>query len=97
MRVFVVLGLFFHTKPTLIDFGKRFRNDLFCVEWEVKSKLNQSLNLQFYASFWRTDSLSEPLTLRNIPPGIGFLYIPSTGYLLKHPSEPSAEKSIKSL
>jgi len=33
---------FFHTKP--IDWlGERLRNDLFCVEWDVKPQLSQSL------------------------------------------------------
>jgi len=26
-----------------IDLGKRLRNDLFCVEWNVKPQLNQSV------------------------------------------------------
>jgi len=35
--------IFFHTKPR--DWlGKRLRNDPFCVEWDVKPQLNQSVN-----------------------------------------------------
>jgi len=35
MCAFVVLGLVFHTKPR--DWiGECVRNDLFCVEWDVK-------------------------------------------------------------
>jgi len=35
--------LFFHTKPR--DWlGERLRNDIFCVEWDVKPSLTQSIN-----------------------------------------------------
>ena len=44
MRAFVVLGLVFHTKPR--DWlGEHFRYDLFCVEWDVKAQLNESISL----------------------------------------------------
>jgi len=40
MCAFVVLGLVFHTKPR--DWlGERLRNDLFCVEWDIKLQLSQ--------------------------------------------------------
>jgi len=41
MRACVVLGLVFHTKPRDCMLGERFRNDLFCVEWDVKPQLSQ--------------------------------------------------------
>jgi len=36
---------FFHTKPR-DGLGKRLRNDLFCVEWDVKPQLS-SINLEY--------------------------------------------------
>jgi len=44
MRALVVLGLVvFRAKPT--DWlGEHLRNDPFCVEWDVKPQLNQSIN-----------------------------------------------------
>jgi len=46
MHVFVVLGLVFNFIITSreIGLGKRLRNDLFCVEWDVKPQLNRSIN-----------------------------------------------------
>jgi len=42
MCALVVLGFCFHTKPR--DWlGERLRNDLFCVQWDVKPQLNQSI------------------------------------------------------
>jgi len=45
MRAFVVLGLVFSIPSQEIGLGKRLRNDLFCVEWDVKPKLSQSVML----------------------------------------------------
>jgi len=42
---FVVLRFVFHTKPR--DWlGERLRNDVFCVEWDVKPQLSKSINLE---------------------------------------------------
>ena len=38
------LGLVFSMPSQEIGFGKRLRNDLFCVEWDVKPQLNESIN-----------------------------------------------------
>jgi len=39
----LLIDLVFHTKPR--DWrGKCVRNDLFCVEWDVKPQLNRSVN-----------------------------------------------------
>jgi len=46
MRAFVVLGLVFSVSSQEIGLGKRLRNDLFYVEWDVKPELNQSTWLQ---------------------------------------------------
>jgi len=43
MRAFVVLGLVFSTPSQETGLGKRLRNDLFCVEWDVKPQLNQPI------------------------------------------------------
>ena len=43
MPALVVLGLVFSIPRQEISFGKRLRNDLFCVEWGIKSQLNQSV------------------------------------------------------
>jgi len=40
MRAFVVLGLVFFIPSQDIGLGKRLRNDLFCVEWDVKPQLS---------------------------------------------------------
>jgi len=45
MRAFVVLGLVFFTPSQEIGLGKRLRNDLFCVDWDVKPQLSQSLSV----------------------------------------------------
>ena len=39
MHAFVVLGLVFSIYNQK---GKRLRNDIFCVEWDVKPQLSQS-------------------------------------------------------
>ena len=45
MRAFVVLGLVvFPYKSREIGLGKRLRNDLFCVECDVKPQLIQSIS-----------------------------------------------------
>jgi len=44
MRGFVVSGLVFSTPCQEIGLGKRLRNDLFCVEWDVKPELSQSIS-----------------------------------------------------
>jgi len=44
MRAFVVLGLVFYIPSQEIGLGKRLRNDLFYVEWDVKPQLSQSIN-----------------------------------------------------
>ena len=41
---FCSLGLVFSTPRQEIGLGKRLRNDLFCVEWDVKPQLSQSVN-----------------------------------------------------
>jgi len=46
MHDFVVLGLVFSIPSEETGLGKRLRNDLFCVEWDVKPQLYQSVNLQ---------------------------------------------------
>ena len=46
MHVFVVLGLVFSVPSQEIGLGKRLRNDLFCVEWDIKAQLNQSLTVK---------------------------------------------------
>ena len=45
MRTFVVLGLVFSIPVQEIGLGKRFRNAIFCVEWDVEPQLKQSVNL----------------------------------------------------
>jgi len=49
-RAFVVLGLVFSTLSQDIGLWKRLRNDLFCVEWDVKPQLNQPMNSLFASS-----------------------------------------------
>jgi len=44
MRAFVVLGLVFSIPSQEIDLGKHVRNDLFCVEWNVKPQFSQSVS-----------------------------------------------------
>jgi len=41
MRVFVVLDVIFSTPSPEIGFGKRLRNDIFSVDWDVKPQLNE--------------------------------------------------------
>ena len=43
MRAFVVLGLVFSTPSQEIGLGKRVRNDLVCVVWDVKPQLSQMI------------------------------------------------------
>ena len=45
MRAIVVLGLVFSIPSQETGLGKRPRNDLFCVEWDVKPQLSQSVTL----------------------------------------------------
>jgi len=40
MGAFVVLGLVFSIPSQETGLGKRLRNDLFCVEWDVEPQLN---------------------------------------------------------
>jgi len=42
MRAFVVLSLVFSTPSRETGLAKRLRNDLFCVEWDVKPQFNPS-------------------------------------------------------
>ena len=42
MHVFVVLALVFSLPSQEIGLGKSPRNDLFCVEWDIKPQLSQS-------------------------------------------------------
>jgi len=44
MHAFVVLGLVFSVPSQEVGPGQRLRNDLFCVEWDVKPQLDQSIN-----------------------------------------------------
>ena len=44
MRAFVVSGLVFFVPSQEIGLWKRLRNDLYCVEWDVKPQLNRSIN-----------------------------------------------------
>jgi len=44
MRAFVVLGVVFSV-------GERLRSDLFCVNWDVKPQLRQSINQDFSDDF----------------------------------------------
>ena len=43
MRAIVVLGLVFSIPSREVGSGKRLRNDLFCVEWDVKPQLDRSI------------------------------------------------------
>jgi len=45
MRAFVVSDLAFSTPSQETGSGKRLWNDPFCVAWDVKPQLNQSINL----------------------------------------------------
>ena len=42
-----MLGLVFSTLSQDIGLGKRRRNDLLCVDWDVKQQLSQSVNLRY--------------------------------------------------
>jgi len=44
MHAFVVSGLVFSTPSQEIGLGKPLRNDLFCVEWDVKPHLSKSID-----------------------------------------------------
>ena len=44
MHADAVLGLVFSAPSQEIGLGKRLRNDLFCVEWDAKLQLSQSMN-----------------------------------------------------
>ena len=46
MRAFIVLGLVFSIPSQEIGLGKRLRNNVFCVEWDVKPQLSQSVLIQ---------------------------------------------------
>ena len=46
MHAFIVLGLVFSIPSQEIGLGKRLRNNLFCVEWDVKPQLSQSVLIQ---------------------------------------------------
>ena len=50
MHAFVVLGLVFSIPSQEIGLGKRLQNDLFCVEWDVKPQLSQSILVQMLRS-----------------------------------------------
>jgi len=60
MCAFVVLGLVFSIPRQEIGLGKRLGNDLFCVKWDVKPQLNQSINVHctvlLMAGYWMPDS-----------------------------------------
>ena len=45
MRAFVVLGLVFSIPSEQIGLGRRLQNGLFCVEWDAKPQLNQSIQI----------------------------------------------------
>jgi len=51
MRAFVVLGLVFSIPSQEIGLGKGLRNDVFCVEWDVKPQLNQLIKASM--RWWR--------------------------------------------
>ena len=55
MRAFVVLGLVFSTPSQESGLGKCHRNDPFCVEWDVKPQLNQSIVA--HVLYWPTASV----------------------------------------
>ena len=55
MRAFVVLGLVFSTPSQESGLGKCHRNDPFCIEWDVKPQLNQSIVA--HVLYWRTASM----------------------------------------
>jgi len=42
---FVVLDLFFSVLSQEIGWEERLRNDVLCVEWDVKPQLNQSVKI----------------------------------------------------
>jgi len=44
MQAFVVLGLVFSVLTQEIALGKRLRNELFSVKWDVKPQLSESVN-----------------------------------------------------
>jgi len=59
---FDVLG-FFHTKPR--DWlGERLRNDLFCVEWDVKPKLKLKTALRSQCLKSSNSSSTKAVTVR---------------------------------
>ena len=49
MHAFLVLGLVFSISSQEMGLGKRLRNDLFCVEWDVKPQLSQAVNQSILA------------------------------------------------
>jgi len=46
-----------------IGFGKRLQNDLFCVNWDAKPQLNQSINLSSGVSPVVDDEAVRPLVV----------------------------------
>jgi len=61
LRIDPLCLVFFHTKQA-IGLGKRLRNELFCVQWDVKSQLNQSINDAHF--LWQLNVRSQ-LTLQS--------------------------------
>ena len=53
MCAFVVLVLVFSIPGQETGVGKRLRNDLFCVEWDVKPQLNESVNQPLSWKAWK--------------------------------------------
>jgi len=47
MCAFVVFRFSFSTPSRVIGLGKRLRNDLFCVEWDIKPQLSQAVKSCF--------------------------------------------------
>jgi len=54
LLAFVVLGLVSSVPSQEISWEERHWNDLFCVEWDAKPELNQSIPLQAH-----TDSIGQ--------------------------------------
>jgi len=75
MRAFVVLGLFFYRTKQRDSPRKRLRNDLFCVEWDVKPQLNQARSKIVTGHFADTARVvcGAGQSLKNVPGGTDVL------------------------
>ena len=64
MRASVVLGLVFSIPRQEIGLRKRLRNDLFCVEWDVKAQLSQSIRVACSVCWLAALALYKKLSYR---------------------------------